>query len=263
MIAKIEQMLKPFHTEGVVEAGCDEAGRGCLAGPVFAAAVILPPDFHNDLLNDSKQLTERQRYALREVIEREAVAWAVAECTPEEIDRLNILRCSILAMQRALDALCVRPQHVIVDGNRWRPYVPAAIPPGAIVNQGWREAEAERTGDSEGQRGVAAAVEGNAERAGDGERQTDVGGTMIPAHTIVKGDATYMSIAAASVLAKTYRDDRMKALAKEYPQYGWDRNMGYPAKAHRDAIRQFGPTPYHRMTFRLLPDDGQLTLGLE
>ena len=200
-------MLKTFHTQGVIEAGCDEAGRGCLAGPVFAAAVILPPDFQNELLNDSKQLSAAKRYALREVIEREAVAWAVAECSPEEIDQLNILRCSILAMQRALDQLTVRPQHIIVDGNRWTPY------------------------------------------------------HDIPAHTVIKGDATYLSIAAASVLAKTYRDDRMTALAREYPQYGWDRNSGYPAKAHREAIRLYGPTPYHRMTFRLLPDT-QLTLDL-
>ena len=198
-------MLKLFHTPGVVEAGCDEAGRGCLAGPVFAAAVILPADFSNELLNDSKQLTEKQRYALREVIEREAVAWAVAECSPAEIDKLNILRCSILAMQRALDQLAMRPQHILVDGNRWTPYR-------------WE-------------------------------------GTTIPADTIVKGDATYMSIAAASVLAKTYRDDRMKALAQEYPQYKWEKNMGYPAKAHREAIRLYGPTPHHRMTFRLLPEE--------
>lgn len=196
-------MLKLFHTANVIEAGCDEAGRGCLAGPVFAAAVVLPPDFHNDLLNDSKQLTERQRYSLREVIEREAVAWAVAECSPEEIDKLNILRCSILAMQRAVEKLSVKPEHLIIDGNRWQPY-------------------------------------------------------PIPADTVVKGDATFMSIAAASILAKTYRDDRMKALAKEYPQYGWDKNMGYPSKAHRDAIRQYGTTPHHRMTFRLLPEE-QLT----
>ena len=196
-------MLKLFHTANVIEAGCDEAGRGCLAGPVFAAAVVLPPDFHNDLLNDSKQLTERQRYSLREVIEREAVAWAVAECSPEEIDKLNILRCSILAMQRAVEKLSVKPEHLIIDGNRWYHY-------------------------------------------------------PIPADTVVKGDATFMSIAAASILAKTYRDDRMKALAKEYPQYGWDKNMGYPSKAHRDAIRQYGTTPHHRMTFRLLPEE-QLT----
>ena len=198
-------MLKRFHTAALIEAGCDEAGRGCLAGPVFAAAVILPPDFSNELLNDSKQLTERRRYLLREVIEHEAVAWAVAECSPQEIDKMNILRCSILAMHRALDQLQVRPQHILVDGNRLSPY------------------------------------------------------QDIPAHTIVKGDATYMSIAAASVLAKTYRDDRMRQLAQEYPQYGWDHNMGYPAKDHREAIRQYGPTPHHRMTFRLLPEE-QLTL---
>ena len=197
-------MLKAFHTPGVIEAGCDEAGRGCLAGPVFAAAVVLPPDFENELLNDSKQLTERQRYRLREVIESQAVAWAVAECSPQEIDKMNILRCSILAMQRAVERLAVRPEHLIIDGNRWYPYT-------------------------------------------------------IPADTVVKGDATFMSIAAASVLAKTYRDDRMRQLAQEYPQYGWDRNMGYPAKEHREAIRQFGPTPHHRMTFRLLPEE-QLTL---
>ena len=196
-------MLKPFHTPNIIEAGCDEAGRGCLAGPVFAAAVILPADFHNELLNDSKQLTAAKRYALREVIEREAVAWAVAECSPQEIDQMNILRCSILAMQRAVNQLAVQPQHLIIDGNRWMPF-------------------------------------------------------HIPADTIVKGDATYMSIAAASILAKTYRDDRMIALAKDYPQYGWDRNMGYPAKDHRDAIRQYGPTSHHRMTFRLLPEE-QLT----
>lgn len=205
-------MLKLFHTPDVIEAGCDEAGRGCLAGPVFAAAVILPPDYCNPVLNDSKQLTERQRNQLRQQIEHDALAWAVAECSAQEIDRLNILRCSILAMQRALDQLSVRPQHILVDGNRWTPY--------------------------------------------------KVDGVVVPAHTIVKGDATYMSIAAASVLAKTWRDERMRQLAQHYPQYGWDRNMGYPAKAHRDAIRQYGPTPHHRMTFRLLPEE-QLTLNFD
>ena len=197
-------MLLPFHTPDVIEAGCDEAGRGCLAGPVMAAAVILPADFKNDVLNDSKQLSERQRYQLREVIEREAVAWAVAECSPQEIDKMNILRCSILAMQRALDQLTVRPQHVIVDGNRWMPYR-------------WN-------------------------------------GEIVKADTVVKGDATFMSIAAASILAKTYRDDRMKALAQEFPQYGWDKNMGYPSAAHREAIAQYGTTPHHRLSFRLLPE---------
>lgn len=209
-------MLKAYHTAGLVEAGCDEAGRGCLAGPVFAAAVVLPQDFSCEELNDSKQLTERQRYALREVIEREALRWAVAECSPAEIDRLNILRCSILAMQRALDKIGDSVQHILVDGNRWSPYY---------------------------------ALRADGSRA---ERLT-------PADTVVKGDATYMSIAAASVLAKTYRDDRMKQLAHEFPQYGWDKNMGYPAKAHREAIWQYGPTPHHRMTFRLLPEE-QLTL---
>ena len=190
-------MLRAFHTPGCIEAGCDEAGRGCLAGPVMAAAVVLPPDFTNELLNDSKQLTQRQRYQLRDVIEREAVAWAVAECSPQEIDRLNILRCSILAMQRAVDQLAVRPQHLIIDGNRWMPY-------------------------------------------------------PIPADTIVKGDAKYMSIAAASILAKTYRDDFMRELHTQYPAYHWDRNKGYPAPAHRQAIREHGTSPYHRMTFNLL-----------
>lgn len=205
-------MLKAYHTAGLVEAGCDEAGRGCLAGPVFAAAVVLPQDFSCEELNDSKQLTERQRYALREVIEREALQWAVAECSPAEIDRLNILRCSILAMQRALDQIGDGVEHILVDGNRWSPYY---------------------------------ALRADGSRA---ERPT-------PADTVVKGDATYMSIAAASVLAKTYRDDRMKQLAHEFPQYGWDKNMGYPAKTHREAIRQYGPTPHHRMTFRLLPEE--------
>lgn len=188
---------------GVQEAGCDEAGRGPLAGSVFAAAVILPPDFSNEVLNDSKQLTEKQRYALREVIEREAVAWAVAEVTAEEIDRINILQASILGMHRALSRLSVTPEHILVDGNKWKPYVPE-------------------------------------------------GGLMeIPARTVVKGDATYMSIAAASILAKTYRDDYMLRLHEEYPMYGWDENKGYPTAAHYAAIRQYGTTPYHRKSFNL------------
>ena len=184
----------------MVEAGCDEAGRGCLAGSVYAAAVILPPDYHNELLNDSKQLTEKRRYALREAIQRDAVAWAVGVVTPEEIDNINILNASILAMHRALDQLAVRPEAVIVDGNRFKPY----------------------------------------------------GG--LPYTTIVKGDGKYLSIAAASILAKTYRDDYMGKLAEEYPQYDWKSNKGYPTKKHRDAIRQFGTTPYHRRTFNLLGD---------
>lgn len=188
---------------GVQEAGCDEAGRGPLAGSVFAAAVILPPDFSNEVLNDSKQLTEKQRYALREVIEREAVAWAVAEVTAEEIDRINILQASILGMHRALSRLSVTPEHILVDGNKWKPYVPE-------------------------------------------------GGLMeIPARTVVKGDATYMSIAAASILAKTYRDDYMLRLHEEYPMYGWDENKGYPTAAHYAAIKQYGITPYHRKSFNL------------
>ena len=193
-------MLRNNYYEGMVEAGCDEAGRGCLAGSVYAAAVILPPDYHNELLNDSKQLTEKRRYALREVIQREAVAWAVGVVTPEEIDNINILNASILAMHRALDQLAVRPEAVIVDGNRFKPY----------------------------------------------------GG--LPYSTIVKGDVKYLSIAAASILAKTYRDDYMGKLDEEYPQYDWKSNKGYPTKKHRDAIRKFGTTPYHRRTFNLLGD---------
>lgn len=201
-------MLKAFLEAGRVEAGCDEAGRGCLAGPVYAAAVILPPDFQNELLNDSKQLTERQRYALRPVIEHEAVAWAVGVVTNEEIDKINILAASILAMHRAVDGLKVRPQHLLIDGNRFKPY------PG------------------------------------------------IPHTTIVKGDATMMSIAAASVLAKTYRDDFMNGIAGQYPQYDWLSNKGYPTAKHRTAIKEYGTTPYHRMTFNLL-GDGQLSLDFK
>jgi len=201
-------MLKPFMTYGVLEAGCDEAGRGPLAGAVFAAAVILNPERIKDVpefawLNDSKQLTDKQRYTLRPVIEREALSWAVVEVSPAEIDRRNILQCAILGMQRALDQLSVRPQHILVDGNKWKPYVPS----GELL--------------------------------------------AIPADTVVHGDATYMSIAAASVLAKTYRDDYMIRLHSEYPQYGWDKNKGYPTLEHYAALRQYGPTPYHRMTFNL------------
>ncbi len=199
-------MLQSYLEKGRIEAGCDEAGRGCLAGPVFAAAVVLPPDFSNELLNDSKKLTERQRYALRPIIEREAVAWAVGVCDNREIDRYNILRCSIMAMHRALDQLSVRPDFILVDGNRFLPY-----------------------------------------------RDT-------PHQTIVKGDGKMMSIAAASILAKTYRDDFMKAQAEKYPQYHWEVNKGYPTSDHREAIRQHGPSPLHRMTFALLGKARQLTL---
>jgi len=198
-------MLLSHYYEGLVEAGCDEAGRGCLAGAVFAAAVILPLDYQNALLNDSKQLTERRRYELRTQIERDAVAWAVGVVEPQEIDRINILNASILAMHRALDQLQVRPQAVIVDGNRFKPY------------------------------------------------------RDLPHTTIVKGDGKYLAIAAASILAKTYRDDYMQRLAEEYPQYDWKGNKGYPTKKHREAIRQYGTTPYHRMSYNLL-GDGQLSL---
>lgn len=201
-------MLKTQMISGRLEAGCDEAGRGPLAGSVFCAAVILDPKRAEQVpefawLNDSKQLTDKQRYALRPVIEREAVSWAVVEVTAHEIDERNILQCSILGMQRALDRLTVRPQHILVDGNKWKPYVP------------------------------------------EGELMA------IPADTVVHGDATYLSIAAASVLAKTYRDDYMLRLHEEYPQYGWANNKGYPTVEHYAALKQFGPTPYHRMTFNL------------
>lgn len=201
-------MLESCYYQGKVEAGCDEAGRGCLAGSVFAAAVILPEGYQNELLNDSKQLTEKKRYQLREMIERDAVAWAVGIVTPEEIDKINILNASILAMHRALDQLKVRPEAVIVDGNRFKKY------------------------------------------------------KDLPHTTIVKGDGKYLSIAAASILAKTYRDDYMNQLAEEYPPYDWKSNKGYPTKKHRDAIRQFGITPYHRKTFNML-GDGQLSLNFE
>lgn len=199
-------MLLPYREAGRVEAGCDEAGRGCLAGAVFAAAVILPADFKNPDLNDSKQLSEKRRYALRPVIEREAIAWAVGVVSPEEIDRMNILRASFLAMHRAIERLEVRPEHLLIDGNRFTPY------PG------------------------------------------------IPHTTVVKGDGKYLSIAAASVLAKTYRDDYMNELALEYPAYHWSDNKGYPTQAHREAIRTHGVTPYHRKTFALLPEERQLAL---
>ncbi len=194
-------MLKLHLYPDKIEAGCDEAGRGCLAGDVYAAAVILPDGFKNELLNDSKKLTESQRYRLREIIEHEAVSWAVGIVTACEIDKINILRASILAMHRAVDKLKIRPQHLLIDGNKFSPY------PG------------------------------------------------IPHTTIVKGDATYMNIAAASILAKTYRDDYMSALAKEYPQYDWESNKGYPTAKHRAAIREYGTTPYHRMSYNLLGEE--------
>ena len=199
-------MLLPYLNKELIEAGCDEAGRGCLAGSVYAAAVILPKDFKNELLNDSKQLTEHQRYALREVIEKEALAWAVGVVTPAEIDEINILNASFLAMHRAVDGLKLKPQHLLIDGNRFKKY------------------------------------------------------QDVQHSTVVKGDGKYLSIAAASILAKTYRDDYMKALHEEYPYYDWSSNKGYPTKKHRAAIREYGTTPYHRMTFNLLGEDSQLEL---
>ena len=197
-------MLLHNLKKGVNEAGCDEAGRGCLAGPVFAAAVILPSDFSSELLNDSKKLTEKQRYELRPIIESAAMAWAVGFYTNEEIDEVNILNASIFSMHRALDQLAVRPDHIIIDGNRFKPY------------------------------------------------------QNIPYITVVKGDGKYLSIAAASVLAKTYRDDYMTALHERYPEYGWNQNKGYPTSIHRNAIQKFGITPFHRKSFRLI--DPQLSI---
>ncbi len=190
-------MLKSFHKSGIYEAGCDEAGRGCLAGPVFAAAVVLPWNFRHELLNDSKQISARVRDSLRKVIEKESLAWSVAWLDNERIDELNILRASIFAMHKALDQLKIRPAHILVDGNRFYPY------------------------------------------------------HEIPHLCVVKGDATYASIAAASVLAKTWRDEYMVSLHKEFSYYGWDRNKGYPTEEHRTAIHKFGISPYHRKSFSL------------
>lgn len=191
-------MLLQYKNKNVIEAGCDEAGRGCLAGAVYAAAVILPSDFICEALNDSKKLTEKQRYELRPLIEKEAIAWAVGYASPEEIDKINILNASFLAMHRAIKKLTVRPEYLLIDGNRFKPY------------------------------------------------------PDIPHSCEIKGDGRFLSIAAASVLAKTYRDDYMNVLHEQYPQYNWDKNKGYPTKAHRTAIREFGTTPYHRMTFQLI-----------
>ena len=193
--------LFPYFIENCIECGCDEAGRGCLAGAVFAAAVILPPDFQCPELNDSKQLSERKRYALRPIIKQHAVAYAIGIVTPDEIDRINILQASFLAMHRAIDMLKVRPEHLLIDGNRFVTY------------------------------------------------------TGIPHTNIVKGDGKYLSIAAASVLAKTYRDDYMVQLAEEYPMFHWSKNKGYPTLSHRKAIREYGATPYHRKSFTLLPPE--------
>lgn len=217
-------MLKSHFYEGLIEAGCDEAGRGCLAGSVYAAAVILPPDYHNEQLNDSKQLTDRQRKQLRCIIERDALAWAIGIVTPAEIDKINILRASFLAMHRALDQLKVRPEALIIDGNRFTPYHPSL-------------------------------ADGNDISRTSNQTQEKA----LPHTCIVKGDAKYLSIAAASILAKTYRDDYMDALAEEYPQYDWQHNKGYPTRKHREAIKQYGTTPYHRLSYNLL-GDGQLSI---
>lgn len=197
-------MLLPYLNKELIEAGCDEAGRGCLAGAVYAAAVILPTDYVNERLNDSKKLTEHQRYALREEIERDALAWAVGVVLPAEIDKINILNASFLAMHRAIDQFSIRPQHLLIDGNRFNKY------------------------------------------------------HDVPHTTVVKGDGKFLSIAAASILAKTYRDDYMNKLHEEYPMYDWKGNKGYPTKKHREAIAKYGTTPYHRMTFNLL-GEGQLS----
>ena len=197
-------MLKQYFQENTIESGCDEAGRGCLAGPVYAAAVILPPDYTNEKLNDSKQLSEKKRDELRLEIEHDAISFCVASMDNNEIDAINILKASLLSMHKAVDGLKIRPQLLLIDGNKFIPY------------------------------------------------------NGIPHKCIIKGDATYMSIAAASILAKTYRDEFMYKIAKEFPEYHWDQNKGYPTKAHRAAIEKYGPTKYHRMSYRLL--DSQLSL---
>ena len=235
-------MLESHYYDGLVEAGCDEAGRGCLAGSVYAAAVILPPDYTNDLLNDSKQLTEKRRYALREQIERDALAWAVGIVTPEEIDKINILNASILAMHRALDQLQLRPEAVIVDGNRFKPWTPPT------TNE--EESAATIASDHAANNIPPARPSSPLGRSGGVSPSRKSG--EVPYTCIVKGDGKYLSIAAASILAKTYRDDYMNALAAEYPQYDWLSNKGYPTRKHRDAIRQYGITPYHRRSYNLL-----------
>ena len=198
-------LLQPHYYDGLIEAGCDEAGRGCLAGSVYAAAVILPQNYSHPYLNDSKQLTEKRRMILRKDIEKDAIAWAVGVVSPEEIDEINILKASFLAMHRAIDQLKVRPEALIIDGNRFTPY------------------------------------------------------QNLPYTPIVKGDAKYLPIAAASILAKTYRDEYMEELHSQYPQYEWSKNKGYPTVAHREAIKKYGTTPFHRMSFNLLGEEKQLS----
>jgi ribonuclease HII len=201
---KEKQKLLPYYKKGVIEAGCDEAGRGCLAGPVFAAAVILPQDFHNEFLNDSKKLTRNQRLKLRSLIEREALAWALEMVSNDEIDRVNILNASLLAMSRAVSRLNIEPEHLLIDGNRY------------------------------------------------------ISSSDIPFTCMIKGDGRFYSVAAASILAKTYRDEYMERIHNEFPFYGWNQNKGYPTRKHREAIANYGVTKYHRMSFRLL--DKQLKL---
>jgi ribonuclease HII len=202
--------MKTYHILGITEAGCDEAGRGCLAGPVFAAAVILPPNFENLLINDSKQVSAKRRFAVREIIQNAALDWAIASVTNEEIDKINILNASILAMHKAVMGLKkVKPEHLLIDGNRFKPF------------------------------------------------------TGIPHTCVIHGDAIYQSIAAASILAKTYRDEFMEKINLEFPQYKWAENMGYPTKVHRNAIKEYGVTPYHRLSYRLLNNDTQLKLPID
>jgi len=197
-------MLRSCHTGGLVEAGCDEAGRGCISGPVFAAAVILPADYRNPQIDDSKKLSPKTREELRSIVESDALAFGIGMVNELEIDRINILNASILAMQKALEKLRPVPQHLIIDGNRFKP---------------WKE---------------------------------------LPFHCIIKGDSLYISIAAASILAKTYRDEYMETLHNQYPEYGWQTNRGYPTRKHREAVLKFGPTPHHRRSFRLLDDQMRL-----
>ncbi len=202
--------MKTYHILGITEAGCDEAGRGCLAGPVFAAAVILPPNFENSLINDSKQISAKRRVAVREIIQNAALDWAIASVTNEEIDKINILNASILAMHKAVMGLKkVKPEHLLIDGNRFIPF------------------------------------------------------TGIPHTCVIHGDAIYQSIAAASILAKTYRDEFMEKISLEFPHYKWNENMGYPTKTHRKAIMEYGITPYHRLSYRLLNNDTQLKLPID
>ena len=247
-------MLEAKYYQDKIEAGCDEAGRGCLAGPVFAGAVILPDDVCERCpelaagLNDSKQLTEKKRYQLRELIERDALAWAVGIVTNEEIDKINILRASILAMHRALDGLKVPPEAIIVDGNRFVEWSALRYPEGG----GEGEAQGEKPlRDGRNLMNARVSLREFCPPA-DSER--------IPYTTIVKGDGKYLAIAAASILAKTYRDDFMNRIHEEYPVYQWNKNKGYPAPVHRQAIKEHGTTPYHRLSFNLLGNNAQLEL---